>query len=74
VALNKLDLLSESARAALGPVEEALSARGREVFRVSGATGRGVPALLGALRRHLDAEDAAAAAGDRPGGRVEERS
>jgi len=52
VAINKLDLVED--RAALCVVEEALSRRGREVFRVSAATGEGVDALLNAAARHLD--------------------
>jgi GTP-binding protein len=59
VALNKLDLVAD--RDALTPIEDALRARGREVLRVSGATGEGIPALLRAVVRALDAADAAAA-------------
>jgi GTP-binding protein len=57
VALNKLDLVAD--RAALDPVEAELRRRGREVFRISGATGEGVPALLRAVVRALEAAEAA---------------
>jgi GTP-binding protein len=56
VALNKVDLVSE--RDPLKGVADALRARGRQVFFVSGATGEGVSELLTALGRALDAEDA----------------
>jgi GTP-binding protein len=53
VALNKVDLLPD--RDVLAPVERNLRERGRSVLRISGATGEGVPALLAALVRELDA-------------------
>jgi GTP-binding protein len=53
VALNKIDLVAD--RAVLEPLETELRRRGREVFRVSGATGEGVDALLRAALRALDA-------------------
>ncbi len=52
VAINKLDLVNDPT--AFDAAEEALSRRGREVFRVSAATGEGVDALLHAAARHLD--------------------
>jgi GTPase len=51
VVLNKVDLLAD--RADLADLAEALRARGREVLLLSGATGEGVAALLGALARAL---------------------
>ena len=56
VVLNKVDLVSE--RDPLKGVADALRARGRQVFFVSGATGEGVAELLTALGRALEAEDA----------------
>ena len=44
VAINKIDLLAD--RSALEPLERELRRRGRPVFRISGATGEGVAALL----------------------------
>jgi len=62
VALTKIDLIPEADREArLAPLEAALAARGREVLRVSGATGEGVDALLAAIARALDRADAASA-------------
>jgi GTP-binding protein len=58
VALNKIDLIAE--RDALRPIEAALRERCREVCRVSSATGEGIPALLGAVARCLEAAEAAA--------------
>ena len=58
VALNKIDLLAE--RDALRPIEAALRERCREVCRISSATGEGVPHLLGAVARCLDATEEAA--------------
>ena len=52
VAINKIDLLEDPS--SLDAVEEALSRRGRAVFRLSAATGEGVEALLNAAVRHLD--------------------
>jgi GTP-binding protein len=60
VALNKVDLVAD--RELLAPLEAALRARGREVFRVSGATGEGVGELLARTARVLDEVDAEAAA------------
>jgi len=54
VALNKIDLIAD--RAILGEPEAALRSRGREVVRVSGATGEGIGDLLRAILRALDAE------------------
>jgi len=65
VALNKVDLIPEDERNAhLAPIEAALRAEGRAVLRISGATGLGCEALVAALARALDAEDAAAARGE----------
>jgi GTP-binding protein len=58
VALTKVDLLAD--RGALAPVEAELARRGREVVRLSAATGEGVEALLHALVRALDAAPGAA--------------
>jgi GTP-binding protein len=60
VALNKVDLVTDRER--LAPIEDALRARGREVVRLSGATGEGIPALLRSVVRALDVADAAARA------------
>ena len=60
VALNKIDLVAD--RSSLDPVEDELRRRGRAVFRVSGATGEGIEALLRAAAGALDAADAAGAA------------
>jgi GTP-binding protein len=63
VALNKLDLMPEDVRELrLAALETALRARGREVVRVSGATGEGVDVLLRAVLRVLDATDPARSA------------
>jgi GTP-binding protein len=62
VALTKVDLLAD--RSPLEPVETELARRGREVLRVSGATGEGVPELLRALVRALDAASAAGRTAD----------
>jgi GTP-binding protein len=59
VALNKVDLLAD--RAPVAPLEAALRARGREVFRISGATGEGVAELFARARQVLDEVDEAAA-------------
>ena len=64
VALNKIDLVAD--RAPIAAIEAALRARGREVFRVSGATGEGVPELLAAAAYALDAIDAGQAARSEP--------
>jgi GTP-binding protein len=60
VALNKIDLVAD--RAPIAEIESALRARGREVFRISGATGEGVAELLARAARVLDEVDAEAAA------------
>jgi GTP-binding protein len=52
VALSKLDLVSD--RTELEPLERALREQGREVVRVSSATGEGVEALLHAVVRALE--------------------
>jgi GTP-binding protein len=57
VALNKIDLVAD--RSVLEPLELELRRRGREVLRVSGATGEGVDALLRAALRALDSAAAA---------------
>jgi GTP-binding protein len=54
VALNKIDLVAD--RATLDATEEAIRSRGREVVRISGATGEGVGELLRAIVRALEAE------------------
>jgi GTP-binding protein len=60
VALNKLDLLPADVREArLAPLEAALRERGREVIRISGATGEGIDLLVRAITRVLDVTDAA---------------
>jgi GTP-binding protein len=58
VALNKIDLLAE--RDALRPIETVLRERCRSVHRISSATGEGIPDLLGAVARCLDATEEAA--------------
>jgi GTPase len=60
VALNKIDLVADRER--IAEIESALRARGREVFRVSGATGEGVGELLARTAKVLDEVDAEAAA------------
>ena len=52
VVLTKLDLLAD--RAALEPFAAELTRRGREVLRVSAATGEGIDDLLRAIVRALD--------------------
>jgi GTP-binding protein len=54
VALNKIDLVAD--REILGEPEAALRARGREVVRISGATGEGIGELLRSILRAIDAE------------------
>jgi GTP-binding protein len=56
VALNKIDLVAD--REPVAAIEAELRARGRTVFRVSGATGEGVAELLAAAVHTLDAVDA----------------
>ncbi len=60
VALNKIDLLADRDR--LRPLEQALCGRGREVFRVSGVTGEGVPELFARAANLLDEGGGEAAA------------
>ena len=71
VALNKIDLLAD--REPVAQLERELRARGREVFRVSGATGEGVAQLLAAAVHALDAVDAGAAASCAQRGEAERR-
>ncbi len=54
VALNKIDLIAD--REVLDGAEAALRSRGREVVRISGATGEGIGELLRSLLRAIDAE------------------
>jgi 50S ribosomal subunit-associated GTPase HflX len=54
VALNKIDLIAD--REILGEPEAALLSRGREVVRISGATGEGIDDLLRSILRAIDAE------------------
>jgi GTP-binding protein len=63
VAINKVDLVD--ARERLEPIEAALRERCGGVFRVSGATGEGLPALLGEVARALRAVNEARVAGGR---------
>ncbi|CAG1001258.1 GTPase Obg/CgtA [Myxococcaceae bacterium] len=53
IALTKVDLVAN--RSALDALETQLAARGREVLRVSAATGEGIRELLSAMARALDA-------------------
>ena len=55
VALNKVDLLAD--RTPVEKLADALRARGREVFPVSGATGEGVAELLAAMAHALEREE-----------------
>jgi len=57
VALSKIDLVAD--REELDPVEKELRDRGCDVHRVSGVTGEGVDALMRAMVRAIDAEEAA---------------
>ena len=57
VALTKIDLLAD--RSPLEPVAAELAARGREVVRVSAATGEGIEELLRAVANALEAALAA---------------
>jgi GTP-binding protein len=52
IALTKVDLLPDPA--VLEPLERSLRSQGREVVRVSSATGEGVEALLHAVVRALE--------------------
>ena len=62
VAFNKIDLLPD--RGLLASAEAELRRRGREAFRISGATGEGVGELLGGVGRALDAAEREAEAGE----------
>ncbi len=53
VVLSKMDLVSD--RESLKPLEETLQQRGRQVVRVSAATGEGIDTLLQAMQSSLDA-------------------
>lgn len=55
VVLSKIDLLADRDR--LAPLEEQLRAGGRELLRVSGASGEGLPELVRAMVRALEAEE-----------------
>ncbi|MCA9512262.1 MAG: 50S ribosome-binding GTPase, partial [Myxococcales bacterium] len=63
VAINKVELLAGDADAArsVDDAERALRGEGVEVHRISCATGDGVRALVAAMLRALDEEDAALA-------------
>jgi GTP-binding protein len=62
VAINKVDVVDEHER--LEPIEAALRKRCGAVFRISGATGEGIPELLGEVARALhDASEARVAGG-----------
>ncbi len=64
VALSKIDLIPADQREmALGPLEAALRAHGREVVRVSSPTGEGIDALRFAMARALEVADVALLAG-----------
>jgi len=56
LALGKVDLLAD--QRALAPLEDFLRRTGREILRVSGATGEGVASLVQAMLHALDTEDA----------------
>jgi len=58
IALTKIDLVAD--RESLDDLEAALRARGREVLRVSSATGEGIAELVYAMARALEAADAPA--------------
>ena len=57
VVLNKVDVVSNAAW--LDDLAKAFAERGKRVLRLSGVTGQGVPELLAACLRALDAADAA---------------
>jgi GTP-binding protein len=59
VAFNKVDLLPDLEW--LAPAAAELERRGRQVFHISGATGRGVGLLLAAMLRALDGAEREAA-------------
>ena len=60
VAINKMDVVQD--RSALEAIEGELAAAGRQVFHISAATGAGMPELMAAALRALDAADADEAA------------
>ncbi|HSR72754.1 MAG TPA: GTPase ObgE [Kiloniellales bacterium] len=61
VALNKTDALDpETCEARAEALAQAAGCDARAVFRISGLTGRGVPDLLGALARAIEAHEARA--------------
>ncbi|MBW2268760.1 MAG: GTPase ObgE [Deltaproteobacteria bacterium] len=53
VAINKMDVVHDAS--VLEALEKELATHGREVFRISAATGAGVPELMRAALRRLDA-------------------
>lgn len=53
IAFTKIDLVPD--REVLAPLEKKLRGRGREVLRVSAATGEGIPALIAAMAKALGA-------------------
>jgi GTP-binding protein len=55
VAINKMDLVADPL--VLEPLEKELRQRGLQVFRISGATGKGVEALLRAAANALERAD-----------------
>ncbi len=59
VALGKIDLVAD--RGALDPIEQALRERGRDVYRISGATGEGVESLVDSMVEALATIEQAAA-------------
>jgi GTP-binding protein len=61
VAINKVDVVDDCKR--LETIEAALQERCGRVFRISGATGEGVPELLGEVARALHRVSEARAAG-----------
>ncbi|WP_420383995.1 GTPase ObgE [Novosphingobium sp.] len=68
IALNKIDLVdSELVRAF---AEELIAAGADQVFPISGATGKGMDALLDAVLEHLPASTAT----ERPAGEIEDES
>jgi GTP-binding protein len=56
VALNKIDLLPDGG--GLDEIEGILRSRGREVLRISGVSGSGIPALLAAMANALEKSEA----------------
>jgi GTP-binding protein len=63
VVINKVDVVDEHER--LEPIEAALRKRCGGVFRISGATGEGIPELLGEVARALREVSEARVAGGR---------